>query len=177
MANRKVIFEAEEISSGSIWWDRVLNWVGTLVIPVAIVVVGGRISANIAKSQVDISKIIAESQLVVTKQIAESQIEAAKLTSQNQLIKDYISMLAEAAGKGNERGLSIILASLKEIKSQSGIPGPIQAALIKIGDSGKWSKGILQSISELVSPDGGSPDDGQKAREYFRNKFGDSSGK
>ena len=70
-------------------WDKaqiILQIMGAILIPIIIVIVGGTISRSITRAQ----------------------IESSSQTAQAQMTKDYISMLAQAVSKGDDRELQVI---------------------------------------------------------------------
>ena len=103
---------------------------GAILIPIIIVIVGG----------------------IISRSITEAQIESSSQIAQTQVTKDYISILAQAISKEDDRELQVILDSLAALKEiEGGIPPTIQAVLLRIGRESENRK-ILQSVSLLISP-------------------------
>jgi hypothetical protein len=130
-------------------WDKaqiilqsILGALGAILIPIIIVIVGG----------------------IISRSITQAQIESSRQIAQTQLTKDYISMLAQAVSKGDDKALQVILDSLAALKNmEGGIPPTIRATLIRIGRESK-NKGIRGSVSLLTS----SEDEGG-IKLYFNN--------
>jgi len=128
-------------------WDKaqiilqiILGALGAILIPIVIVILGGIISRSITRAQIESSS-----------QTAQAQIESSSQTARAQMTQDYISMLAQAVSKRNDRELQVILDSLSALKNmEGGIPPTVAAVLIRIGEESK-NKNIQESILLLTS--------------------------
>jgi hypothetical protein len=122
-------------------WDKFQIVLGAILLPIAIAFFGGIISRSITKAQLETSKQIAQSQLT----------------------KDYVSMLTQAASKGEDRVLELILESLWTLKQTEGALPPAVKAILPVIISGSGDRGVRQAASRLLSSE-----DRSKLEKYFR---------
>ena len=154
-------------------WDKaqiilqiILGALGAILIPIIIVIVGGTISRSITQAQIESSSQIAQAEIESSSRIAESQIKSSDQIAQAQLTKDYISMLAQAVSKGDDKELQVILDSLAALKNiDGGIPSTIVPILIRIGRDSEGKNRIQQSVERLVSAE-----DRKKLESYFERE-------